>query len=118
MFTLDQWESFSTDKKLALIETRGMFIGLTIVKREKIKEALPLFNRFIAEAFRVKGKGRDYYSARTIVEVLRHHSVLEDGDKRFKICNDLTPWMSKLSMELFPDLKGFFKVKEGNHAFC
>jgi len=50
---------------------------------------------------------------RTIIEVLRHNSIIRQrGDKVFKINDHCAPDLARLMMILFPaELGGFFEVR-------
>lgn len=60
-------------------------------------------NRHIWECFEQKALKmapyRERYSARTIIEVLRWHSDLQENKPLFKISNNMTPGLARLWME-------------------
>jgi hypothetical protein len=110
MITLSQWLGYSTEKKLELIEKYSHECGLTYNQIKRLRNSLIVVDRFFIEAHKVAQK-RDHYSARTIVEVLRHNSALEDGDKSFKINDHIISPLSRISMEMFPFLNNFFQTR-------
>ena len=72
-----------------------------------------VFEYFEMAATRTWDAGFRHYSARTIVEVMRHRSnIREIGDKPWKINNDIVPEMARLYMILHPDQDGFFEFRE------
>ena len=62
-----------------------------------------------------------HYSARTILEVLRHESAVSDAGEPWKINDHATPDLARLYMLFHPQRAGFFelrvrKVKRGAAA--
>lgn len=68
-----------------------------------------VWRRFALEADKVRAR-RKHYSARTIVEVLRHESALSDSDAHFKLNDHNTPDLARLYM-LTHDADGFFETR-------
>lgn len=64
-----------------------------------LKKNEHIYRAFKAKALSMAMTGRKRYSARTIVEVLRWNSDLEDTEKTFKINDHYTPGMAKLWMQ-------------------
>lgn len=64
-----------------------------------------IYAAFEQEALSLIAAGRDHYSARTIVEVLVHHSILSATSGTFKIGNDRAP-----------DLARVFAIRHPEHA--
>jgi hypothetical protein len=65
-----------------------------------------IYKSFEEQAFRLIGAGREHYSARTIIEVLVHHSIIaEKPEGLFKIGNDRAP-----------DLARVFAIRHPHHA--
>ena len=56
----------------------------------------PIYLRFESEALKVARSGRKHYSARTIVEFLRHQTALTEKDGQFKINDHATPDLARL----------------------
>lgn len=67
---------------------------------------------FKAEADRIRAKGRTHYSSRTIVEYLRHNTVLADTDSAFKINDHCVPYLGRLYVLTNPSAKGFFEFRK------
>jgi hypothetical protein len=65
---------------------------------------------FCREADKVRAR-RAHYSARTIVEVLRHESVLADTDATFKLNDHNTPDLARLYLLTHEDADGFFETR-------
>ncbi len=81
--------------------------------RTFLDENPAVFHRFGREALRVIRRGWKHYSARTIMEVMRHHSNLEaDPTKRFKINDHLIPTLARDFMTAHPEApKKFFELR-------
>lgn len=111
MLTLSQWQQLSEAEKIQQINTYGlMSADLDQEDWELVSAAIPFFEAFIVEAHKIASK-RTHYSARTLIEVIRHHSVLEDSDKTFKVNNNITPIVARLATDMFPYLNGLFHMK-------
>lgn len=75
-------------------------------------ENYAVFEYFERSAIQVSEKGFKHYSARTIVEVMRHRTnIREIGDGTWKLNNNRTPEMAKLFMLLHPEHWGFFEFR-------
>lgn len=56
-----------------------------------------VYDAFERQALALIAKGRTHYSARTIVEVLVHHSILAEAPgSEFKVRNDVAPDLARL----------------------
>lgn len=75
-----------------------------------------IWERFAAEADRVYDSGRRHYSARTIVEFIRHETALREVDSDLKINNNWTPSMSRLYLTLHPERAALFELREKEAA--
>lgn len=67
---------------------------------------------FEREADRVWSRGRRHYSARTIVEVLRHESALAEVGGEWKINNNTAPDLARLYLLRNPSRAGFFEFRQ------
>ena len=94
-----------------------LFDGLTEEREVRFKEWLPnnmhIYNAFIKYARELKWRNnRDYYSARAIWERLRWDTWIKDTDGPPPKISDLNmPFVSWLSMNAEPDLKGMFRTR-------
>lgn len=70
-----------------------------------------VWRRFEAEADKVWERGRKHYSARTIIEVLRHESALADNDATYKLNDHATPDMARLYKLLHPSRADMFETR-------
>lgn len=81
-----------------------------------IDEELRILDRFLLECDRLVKAGRKHYAARTIIEVMRHNSLLNSKDPEFKIPNWMPPIMARLALVCFPELtmngQPFFMTRE------
>ena len=66
-----------------------------------------IWRAFEREALRVVRAGYEHYSARTIIEVLRHHSSLREKDGTWKINDHITPWLARHFLSIYPTLQIF-----------
>ena len=84
--------------------------------REYLDENPEVYARFKREAFKMIDRGFSHYSARTIMEFLRHNSALEaDPTKVFKINNDLIPTLARDFMDDNPDAPlNFFEMRDAD----
>ena len=70
---------------------------------------------FTREASKVWDKGRRKYSARTIIEVLRHESALSDSGADYKLNDHATPDLARLYRLTYPERAGLFETRvQGN----
>lgn len=67
---------------------------------------------FEREAMRIVRKGYKHYSARTVLEYLRHHSnVAEAQPSDWKINNNYTPDLARLWATMHPRHAGLFSYR-------
>ena len=79
---------------------------------EKFHRENPHVYRWLREiALRLRRKGRDHYSARTLVHAFRFHTAMGTTDETFKINNNVSPYYARLLMEQEPELDGFFETR-------
>ena len=71
---------------------------------------------FAREASRIWDRGRRHYSARTIVEVLRHESALAEVGGEWKITNNVIPDLARLYVQTYPERASLleFRVMPGS----
>lgn len=70
-----------------------------------------IWRAFEREALRVAER-RLHYSARTIAEVIRHHTALAEQGGHFKIGNDTVPDMARLFALLHPEREDLFEFRK------
>jgi hypothetical protein len=84
---------------------------------EWISENFHVFDYFNKSANTVWERGFKHYSARTIVEVMRHRSnIREIGDGEWKLNDHRTPDMARLYMKLHPEREGLFEFRKRKSA--
>lgn len=82
-----------------------------------LPDNLHVFSAFEAEALRLVRRGRTHYSARTIVEVLRHNAALEeDSAQPWKLNNDMTPYLARLFVLMRPAHADLFEFRQAKAA--
>lgn len=62
-------------------------------------------------ASKMYAKGRKHYSARTIVEWLRHETALRSDDVEFKINGNYVPDLARLWTYVYPHRSAFFEIR-------
>lgn len=70
---------------------------------------------FEAEALKLIDRGWKKYSARTIVEVLVHHSAVREVDGEFKIGNDNAPYLARIFVVMHPEYVDFWEYRKDDH---
>ena len=65
-----------------------------------------------ANALALKRRGRERYSMKTLLEVLRWHHDVETDSTDFKLNNNFTAYYARLLMQEEPELDGFFELRE------
>lgn len=78
---------------------------------------LHVYEAFEREALKVVRRGHTHYSARTIVEVLRHNSALADGDVEFKLNDHATPYYARLFTLMNPQHAQLFEFRKVRNLF-
>lgn len=72
---------------------------------------LHVYEAFEREAFKVVAKGFVHYSARTIIEVLRHNSALAERGGPWKLNDHVTPSWARLFALMNPQHAEFFEYR-------
>lgn len=67
---------------------------------------------FVDEALALISYGRSHYSARTIVEVMVHHSLTREVEGDFKIGNDNAPYLARIFVFLYPEHANFWESRK------
>lgn len=71
-----------------------------------------IWEAFEAEALKVIARGHERYSSKTILEFLRHHSLLqENSGSPWKLNNDHTPYLARLFAMVHPQHAGLFTYR-------
>ena len=70
-----------------------------------------IWERFCAEANKVWACGRRHWSARTIIEYLRHETELAEVGGDWKIDNNRAPDMARLYQDSFPERAELFSTR-------
>jgi hypothetical protein len=72
-----------------------------------------VWKAFCDEAFHIRAKGFKRYSARTVIEVLRHHSAATEAPGAvWKINNNHAPYMARLFDLRYPSCAGMWQYRE------
>jgi len=75
-----------------------------------------IWSAFAAKADAVWNRGRRHYSARTIVEVLRHESTLAEVGGEWKINGNYVPDLARLYIATYPDRASLFETRLPRNA--
>lgn len=75
-----------------------------------------IYQAFEREARRVLARGYTHYSSKTIVEVLRHHSALQEVGSAWKLNNDFTAYWARLFALLNPANANLFEFRVAKGA--
>ena len=76
-----------------------------------LSENWSIWKRFESEAHKVYAMGRKHYSARTLIEFLRHETMVREADGEFKLNNNAAPDLARLYVTLYPERTGFFDIR-------
>ena len=80
--------------------------------RDWIPQNLHIWLAFEEQALAIIKRGFSHYSARTIIEVLRHHSALKETGGVWKIGNNAVPYLAWLFDLIHPAHAGLFEYRE------
>lgn len=75
-----------------------------------VQENEHIYYAFEREALQT-AKKRKHYSAKTIVEFLRHHSLIKENGAEWKINNYATSHLARLFAQRNPSFKDFFEYR-------
>jgi len=81
-----------------------------------LPENVHVYDAFEREARRVVARGFKHYSSKTIIEVLRHHSALQEAGSAWKLNNDFTAYWSRLFGLMNPANAGLFEFRVAKAA--
>jgi len=105
---LSEWNKTTTPQRKMLILKHGA--GLN--KRDLLA-SMPYITAVINHVIFVKHSERlPRYSVKAAAEYLRWRTVAEDNSVLFKVNNNLTADLNHLLIAMFPELKGFFRVRK------
>lgn len=74
-----------------------------------------IYEEFAKRAIQIATK-RDHYSARTIIEVMRHDSIFSENGGEFKISNNRSPDLARLFALSCPSYKDLFSYHQRSKA--
>lgn len=77
-----------------------------------LPDNLHVYRAFAREALLIAGRGFEHYSARTIIEVLRHHSALTEVGGAWKLNDHNTPYLARLFALMHPEHGALFEFRE------
>jgi len=71
---------------------------------------------FVKEANKAWNRGRRHYSARTIIEYLRHETALAENGGEFKINGNYVPDLARLYQQTYPERAELFETRLPRNA--
>lgn len=77
-----------------------------------LRDNWAIYRAFEREALIVRERGRSHYGANTIIEYLRHQTVLADAAAEWKIDDRWTSSIARLFAALNPSCVDFFQFRE------
>lgn len=83
-----------------------------------MRENRHIWRAFCREADRAWRRGRQHYSARTIVEYLRHETSMSDSGCMFKIDGNCVPDLARLYLLWHPARAGLFELRAAPGRAC
>jgi hypothetical protein len=83
-------------------------------KFKEFDDANPqIWELFVKYTQEVISAGKKRYSSKAVFERIRWHTNIEtQSDVEFKLSNNHTAYYARKYMEVFPEMEGFFKIKE------
>lgn len=80
---------------------------------EWLPQNLAIYYAFSKQALEIIARGRKHYSARTIVEFLRHHTALQENPAgEWKINDHSVPYLARLFDLMYPRHAGLFEYRK------
>jgi hypothetical protein len=70
-----------------------------------------IYEQFKALAYKMRATGRERYSARTIIEVMRWHYDLRTKGDVFEVNDNFTPIYVRMLIHDHPEFTGFFELR-------
>ena len=90
---------------------RGYSLKFPAGFAEWLAQNLQVYDAFEAEALSVAAR-REHYSARTIIEFLRHHTLLAEAGDGWKLDNDMAPGLARLFAAAHPRHANLFEFRD------
>ena len=70
-----------------------------------------VWRMFARQALQAIKCGFKHYSARTIIEYMRHNTNIETTDPEFKLNNNFVPYYARKFHREYPQYDGFFEIR-------
>ena len=120
--TFSSISNTSADKSHFSCDTEALAYALEVVKKNDgmfrkefyawLAANWHVWQRFQVEAERVWGRGREHYSARTLIEFIRHETFIRESKTNFKVNNSYVPDIGRLYGLIHTDRRGFFECRD------
>jgi hypothetical protein len=81
-----------------------------------LEENWAVWDAFHRQADRIWNSGRRHYSARTIIEWLRHETMVAEQNGQWKLNNSFVPDLARLYGCFQPEREGFFERRYQHSA--
>lgn len=105
-------------QQLALFESKTV-LDIARSRADKLSQEfldwlpdnLHVWKAFVHETQKIIDRGFKHYSSYTIIEFLRHHSVISDSHASYKLNNNHRPYLSRLFGMVYPEHAGLFEYR-------
>jgi len=98
-----------THKAISIVESKPWLFTPEFV--DYIKSNTHVYDAFETEALGVAEAGFKHYSARTIIEVIRHHTAVKQVAGEWKLNNDNTPYLARVFSIAHHELGNLFEFR-------
>jgi len=123
LFPADSFNRYARSEKEMTNSTQFESLPVTMAKSrpdvfpedflEWLPENVHIYYAFEQETRKIHDRGFKHYSARTIIEFLRHHSAIkQNSGGEWKINDHCTPYMARLFDLLNPTRAGLFEYRK------
>lgn len=97
----------------------GLRVGRYLTIQERYDEwritfdGQVVFKELVVRALKLKHAGWRHYSHKAIIETIRYDQAIKVGpDGGFKVNDHYASRMAREAMAMYPDLAGFFEIRE------
>jgi hypothetical protein len=76
-----------------------------------LPDNLHIWDAFVEQTLQIIKRGFKHYSSYTIIEFLRHHSMVKEGHSEWKINNNVRPYLPRLFDLVYPQHVGLWEFR-------
>ena len=110
MITVKFWNTLDLHNKQNVIEMHYHDAEVGIEGRNVLLDNIHVLDQFIKFALPIINAGR-HVGSRCLVERIRYETTISDSDITFKVNNNLSKYLSRITMAIFPEFNGFFEKR-------